>query len=703
MNHQPPSSNTTITTPQVVGHASLDGLPEILRNKILMEYIGGIRDRGNVASYFDPSGIGIDGEDTDVSESSSVIGSGNHVTKTGDEKCGDSAGGAVQGGDVEMQSEGEEEEENDCESVESGESLLANSHYNAFINEMPTLMRLASTSKSWSRWIYRDMCTPDLWRDINADDLFRSAKDEMTDAWLGNFLRWINAREVVQTLNLSGCDNIMGPGLEPIRGSTILREFRLDWTNNLRGMHSDGKILVSIAESLVPDEPPSVATIGTGQQALLLLTLPHSRNFQSDSDTSKPSAKGKGDNIAPPPKKKAKKSTKSTWRYQASLKTLQQRYRKYYHRVKSSLLCPDCGKSQIVWFHSNQFEHMEIKTLCVQCERIRRNKEYDELEAKREAMWEAMEDDDDLECESIESLDIGILGKLGIEDCCSNCKNDGDDCLNGNSLVCSVCELDLDSNDYSPATFYCSAETEHSMHFCSKCKIPCCKYCMSYRYKYSLGDFAIQTCKSELIFLFTFFFASFAIKYFYILTCIYCHFTRYLQCLECGVEACGICRGHRQCGSQACSYYDRPFYCSDCDVVKKCARCKKFRCCERDGKGKCSISCAPCTDTFCLDDGFEPCKLSADFCRTCKNWFCLKKDECPDITRCRSCYSSACSKCIASGDAKHVYTKCDRCEDYHCGEPKCLNYHETCEKIDHDAERKQEEFHLALYAGRLFE
>ena len=59
---------------------------------------------------------------------------------------------------------------------------------------------------------------------------------------------------------------------------------------------------------------------------------------------------------------------------------------------------------------------MEIKTLCVQCERIRRNKEYDELEAKREAMWEAMEDDDDLEYESIESLDIGILGKLGESD-----------------------------------------------------------------------------------------------------------------------------------------------------------------------------------------------------------------------------------------------------------------------------------------------
>lgn len=506
INHQPPSPTTTIVAPPAVGHASLDGLPEILRNKILMEYIGGIGDRGNVASYFDPPN---DEEEDDTDESaSSCIGSGNHITTNDDENCDDGAGGTLQGGDVEMQSEGASNDDDECESVESGESLVANSHYDAFINEMPTLFRLASTSKSWSRWIYRDMCTPDLWRDINADDLFRSAKHEMTDAWLGNFLHWINAREVVQTLNLSGCDNIMGPGLEPIRWSTILRELQLDWENNLRGLRSQGKILISIVESLVPDVPRSMVTIGTEQPALVLLTLPQSKNFRkSDDDTSKPSAKGKGDNIAPPPKKKAKKSTtKDTWRYQAALKRLQQRYRKYYHSVKSSLLCSDCGKSQLVWFHSNQFEHMEIKTLCVQCERIRRNKEYDELEAKREAMWEAMEDDDS-ECESMESLDIGILDKLGIQDHCWHCKNDGDDCLNGESLICSVCEVDMNSNDYSP-TFYCSsAKTEHSMHYCSKCKIPICKSCMSYNYY--LGDFAIQTCKSELIFYIHFFiFAS---------------------------------------------------------------------------------------------------------------------------------------------------------------------------------------------------
>ena len=488
MNHQPSSSTTTNIAPPVVVHASLDGLPEILRNKILMECIGGIRDRGNVESYFDPPGN--DGDDTDES-ARSCIGSGNHITKTGDENCDDSAGGTLQGGDVEMLSEGatneEEEEENEFGSVESGESLVANSHYNAFINEMPTLMRLASTSKSWSRWIYRDM--PDLWRDINADALFRSAKDEMTDAWLGNFLRWINAREVVQTLNLSGCNNIMGPGLEPIRGSTILREFRLDWTENGRGMHIDGKTLISIVQSLIPDELRSVAATSTKRSALVLLTLPDSENYGvSGGSSSNPSATEEEDDIVAlmqwPPKKKAKHEIDvDVWSYVDALKGLQRRYRKLFHFVESSLLCADCGQSQLVWLHSNTLNHIEIVSVCVKCKCATREKMEEELEAKREASGEAS-DDYELYYNCLTDLDLGILDVLSIDSCPST------DRLNA-ALVCSTCDKD----DITCHMYPDRVIEARQMKICSKCKIPCCKDCSGYSI-YS-EEFAIRECKSE--------------------------------------------------------------------------------------------------------------------------------------------------------------------------------------------------------------
>ena len=699
MNHLPPSSTTNIMAPPVVGHASLDGLPEILRNKILMEYIGGIRDRGNVASYFDPPGIGIDGDDTDESERSCIIGSGNHVTTNGDENCDDSAGGTLQGGDVEMQSEGEddeeddeEDEENDCESVESGESLVANSHYNAFINEMPTLMRLASTSKSWSRWIYRDM--PDLWRDINADALFRSAKDEMTDAWLGNFLRWINARMVVQTLNLSGCDIIMGPGLDPIRGSTILRKFHLDWTKNGGGMHSDGKTLISIVESLVPDGLRSVATTSIERSPLVLLTLPDSENYGvSGGRASNPSATEEEDDIVAlmqwPPKKKAKHEIDvDAWSYADALKGLQRRYRKHFYFVKSGLLCADCSQSQLVWLHSKTLNHIEIVSVCVKCKCATREKMEEELEAKREASGEAS-DDYELYYNCLTDLDLGILDVLSIDSCPST------DRLNA-ALVCSTCDKD---DDYITCHMYPDRVIEaRQMEICSKCKIPCCKNCSGY--SVSSEEFAIREYKSEYNRM-TLLHVLCSFKGYLVQSDYLIHSSLQIFCyLECGVVSCGICSDFIQCGSHI-SCYVNPWYCSDCDVVKRCARCDSLRCCDLSS---CAIFCTSCKDSFCFGEGYEPCSLSASYCRICKNWFC-SKDGCPRVTKCRSdlCSRGACDVCISTGKAENVFLKCARCEDYHCDDKSnCLDEHKNqkCRKVDHEARRASEERRLAFYAGR---
>lgn len=463
-------------SPAVVVHASIDGLPEIIRNKILLEYIGGIRDRGDVASYFETTSDRGGANDDIVG--ASVLGD---EIELGGRNKGRSVLANVNANDHFQKME-----------VEGGNTSVAggrpdaNANYNAFINGMPTLIRLASTSKNWSQCIYRDM--PNLWKAFNADDIFKSAKDKMTDAWLDTFLRRINAREVVHTLDLSGCDMVMGPGLEPIRGSTILRKLQLDWKKNRRGSRHEGKLLMNIIESLVP-EGLARSCRPTGGPGLLLLTLPDPSNYYSNDDSSDVQKKllraVKDEGDASPPRKKSKKTsdecdeTEGSWSYVEALRAMQKRYRRFYHdHMKTNLLCSTCDLPQMVWLSSSYLQRMGVESSCLKC----LGAERETLEAK----LDALDDDDDA---GYDTLDLGILDRFN--ECCA-CK--GRDCLDdGSPIVCGTCPLD--EPHYTSICCMKTDEGNKRMHICSKCKCTSCENC--HDHDHYLKEFAVQQCKSE--------------------------------------------------------------------------------------------------------------------------------------------------------------------------------------------------------------
>ena len=85
------------------------------------------------------------------------------------------------------------------------------------------LFHLGSTSKQWGQWVYRD--TPGLWKRFGYNwDKMTTA---MTDRQLAALLRRVNGKEVVEDISLAMCTQISGPGLEPLRGSTVLRSANL--------------------------------------------------------------------------------------------------------------------------------------------------------------------------------------------------------------------------------------------------------------------------------------------------------------------------------------------------------------------------------------------------------------------------------------------------------------------------------------------
>lgn len=96
------------------------------------------------------------------------------------------------------------------------------------INEflrLPDRVRLAGSSRLLQQLVFRD-CTP-LWREIDFSCLAPRAKAFLTDERLSSLLVRVNARTVTRSFNLSGCRQLRGTCLEPLRGSEVLEEIKL--------------------------------------------------------------------------------------------------------------------------------------------------------------------------------------------------------------------------------------------------------------------------------------------------------------------------------------------------------------------------------------------------------------------------------------------------------------------------------------------
>ena len=222
---------------------------------------------------------------------------------------------------------------------------------------MSTLVRLALSSKQWSRWVYHE--TPGLWQRIGAVCMVT-----MTDEMLAALLIRTNAIDVLEDLDLTYCCQVTGVGLEPIRGSIALRRINLmckgknflawKWSTlrrngkQIKEVDLDEDAVMSIVESFPPFATDAYNDFGVGGvgSGLLSIVLPHQYRFE----------------------KSGKKRRRS---YQETLIDLQKLYRKNFNqRIKgTSLPCPSCGASMQFWLHCPSLHEMTIKTYCTKCHR----------------------------------------------------------------------------------------------------------------------------------------------------------------------------------------------------------------------------------------------------------------------------------------------------------------------------------------------
>ena len=85
--------------------------------------------------------------------------------------------------------------------------------------DIPAKVTLARCNLTLQQRIYRD-CS-DAWTEMN----FSSTR--LTDLELSTLLIRINAREVLQHLDLNGCSGIRGTGLYPLRHSRVIETVKL--------------------------------------------------------------------------------------------------------------------------------------------------------------------------------------------------------------------------------------------------------------------------------------------------------------------------------------------------------------------------------------------------------------------------------------------------------------------------------------------
>jgi len=91
-------------------------------------------------------------------------------------------------------------------------------------SDIPTKVKLARCNPTLQRRVYRE-CS-EAWFKI-ACNSSSVCRERLTDQDLSILLTRVNAREVTIYLNLNGCENIRGSGLEPLRNSQVLEGINL--------------------------------------------------------------------------------------------------------------------------------------------------------------------------------------------------------------------------------------------------------------------------------------------------------------------------------------------------------------------------------------------------------------------------------------------------------------------------------------------
>lgn len=119
----------------------------------------------------------------------------------------------------------------------------------------------------------------DNWTTLNFGDVDRSLASRLNDDDMLAVLTCIDARNRLWTLKLTGCFNLTGAGLEPLRDSTVLAQIDLSIVNPLKRI-DERRIPVSLSENYVI--PILRSIIVTDDSSFKHLQLPkHFRMNQS--------------------------------------------------------------------------------------------------------------------------------------------------------------------------------------------------------------------------------------------------------------------------------------------------------------------------------------------------------------------------------------------------------------------------------------
>jgi hypothetical protein len=246
----------------------------------------------------------------------------------------------------------------------------------------------------------------------------------------------INAKDVLEKIGISYCNNITGIGLEPIRGSTVLRRFVMRSGISRPVPTSDTESLVRTVESLFPFSTTCDSTPINNFPGLLHLKLP-----------------GRID--------------------EKYIKKLHKLFRDNYtkHMKDCKLFCPKCKNSIQFWFESRSLHDMSVEMYCTKCHE--HNENYLEY-------WDPEEED------GVDHVDLGML------DGCDFCNRDFD---YKNSTICATC-----CGNNTTCCSDCLENGGNKMEFCDLCKIPSCSCCLEHNPGFYLGPLAIHKCHGKLVY-----------------------------------------------------------------------------------------------------------------------------------------------------------------------------------------------------------
>ena len=107
--------------------------------------------------------------------------------------------------------------------------------------------------------------SPELWETLDFADIEKSLAEKLNDKDISDILTAIGARNNIKCLKITGCVNILGGGLNPLRGSTVLEQIDLSCVGQYETPYLDPapsisqQEVVPILDSIVKADGASLA------------------------------------------------------------------------------------------------------------------------------------------------------------------------------------------------------------------------------------------------------------------------------------------------------------------------------------------------------------------------------------------------------------------------------------------------------------